>query len=545
MPHAEQTALINGRIHTPMGMAEALLIEAGRIAAIGTTATIGLRCDTKLIDLKGRSVFPGFIDSHAHFLAWAQSQEAVRLGACRSLDDLRETLKAYAAEHPAPPGGWYQGHGWNHVLMDNVMPTRHDLDAVVPDIPVYLRRVCGHVAVVNTAALKAAGITGNTRVEAGVIELGEDGEPNGILKENALDLITQCIPGLEDADLTRLLRKYGPQAAGYGLTEIHSDDLSMFGFDFRRSQEFFLDAARSGDLPFRLRRQLLLSNKDLLQDFLSEGWRSGDGIPLCQVGPLKLLCDGSLGGRTAFLREDYADAPGERGTALFEQGELDDMILTAHLSGMQVAVHAIGDGALDMCLDAFERAMKQRPMATRHLVVHAQMADDVQLDRMRKLRLGAAIQPCFVPSDRTMALERLGKARAEAGYRWRSMMRKGIVLSSGSDAPIESLRPMLGLHAAVTRTAPDGRPKDGGFSEDGWVPEERLSVAEAIGTYTWNGAWNGHNERRRGEIAPGCDADLVVLERDPFLVPARELADIGIAMTLCGGRVTHAVSELA
>lgn len=539
MPHAEQTALINGRIHTPMGMAEALLIEAGRIAAIGTTATIGLRCDTKPIDLKGRSVFPGFSDSHAHFLAWAQSQEAVRLGDCRSTDDLRGILEAYADEHPAPLGGWYQGHGWNHVLMDNVMPTRHDLDAVVPDIPVYLRRVCGHVAVVNTAALKAAGITGNTRVEAGVIELGEDGEPNGILKENALDLIARCIPGLEDADLTRLLRKYGPQAAGYGLTEIHSDDLSMFGFDFRRSQEFFLDAARSGDLPFRLRRQLLLPNMDLLQGFLSEGWRSGDGIPMCQIGPLKLLSDGSLGGRTAFLREDYADSPGERGTALFEQGELDDLILTAHLSGMQVAVHAIGDGALDMCLNAFERAMKQRPMATRHLIVHAQTADDAQLDRMRDLRLGAAIQPCFVPSDRTMALERLGKARAEAGYRWRSMIRKGIVLSSGSDAPIESLRPMLGIHAAVTRTAPNGGP------EDGWVPEERLSVAEAIGTYTWNGAWNGHNERRRGEIAPGRDADLVVLERDPFLAPARELVDIGVAMTLCGGRVTHAVPELA
>ena len=480
MPHAEQTALINGRIHTPMGMAEALLIEAGRIAAIGTTATIGLRCDTKLIDLKGRSVFPGFSDSHAHFLAWAQSQEAIRLGDCRSTDNLRGILEAYADEHPAPLGGWYQGHGWNHVLMDNVMPTRHDLDAVVPDIPVYLRRVCGHVAVVNTAALKAAGITGNTRVEAGVIELGEDGEPNGILKENALNLIARCIPGLEDADLTRLLRKYGPQAAGYGLTEIHSDDLSMFGFDFRRSQEFFLDAARSGDLPFRLRRQLLLPNMDLLQGFLSEGWRSGDGIPLCQIGPLKLLSDGSLGGRTAFLREDYADSPGERGTALFEQGELDDLILTAHLSGMQVAVHAIGDGALDMCLNAFERAMKQRPMATRHLIVHAQTADDAQLDRMRDLRLGAAIQPCFVPSDRTMALERLGKARAEAGYRWRSMIRKGIVLSSGSDAPIESLRPMLGIHAAVTRTAPNGGP------EDGWVPEESLSVAEAIGTYTWN-----------------------------------------------------------
>lgn len=538
MPQAEQTALINGRIHSPAGPAEALLIEAGRIASVGATSTIGLHCDTKIIDLQGRSVFPGFSDSHAHFLAWAQSRETIRLGGCRSALELREALRSFARQHPSPVGGWYQGHGWNHTLMDNVMPTKHDLDSVIPDTPVYLRRICGHIAVINSAALRAAGITRNTRVEAGVIEIGDDGEPNGILKEDALDLITRRIPGLDDGELSRLLRLYGPQAASYGLTEIHSDDLSMFGFDFRRSQEFFMEAARRGDLPFRVRRQLLLSDKKLLQDFLSEGWRSGDGVPLCQIGPLKLLCDGSLGGRTAFLKDDYTDAPGERGLALFERDELNDLVLTAHLAGMQVAIHAIGDGALDMCLDAFERAAEQRPLAARHLIVHAQIADDHQLERMKRLRLGAAIQPCFVPSDHAMAVERLGRGRAERSYRWHTMLRKGIVLSSGSDAPIESLRPMRGIHAAVTRAAPDGEAA-------GWVPEERLSVAEAIGTYTWNGAWNGHNEKRRGEILPGRDADLVILEQDPFMVPASDLADIGIAMTLCGGRVTHASEALA
>ena len=538
MPQAEQTALINGRIHSPAGPAEALLIEAGRIASVGATSTIGLHCDTKIIDLQGRSVFPGFSDSHAHFLAWAQSREAIRLGGCRSALELREALRAFARQHPSPVGGWYQGHGWNHTLMDNIMPTKHDLDSVIPDTPVYLRRICGHIAVVNSAALRAAGITRNTRVEAGVIEIGDDGEPNGILKEDALGLIARCIPGLDDGELFRLLRLYGPQAASYGLTEIHSDDLSMFGFDFRRSQEFFMEAARSGDLPFRVCRQLLLSDKQLLLDFLSKGWRSGDGVPLCQIGPLKLLCDGSLGGRTAFLKDDYTDAAGERGLALFDRDELNDLVLTAHLAGMQIAIHAIGDGALEMCLDAFERAAEQRPLSARHLIVHAQIADDQQLERMKRLRLGAAVQPCFVPSDHAMAVERLGRARAERSYRWHTMLRKGIVLSSGSDAPIESLRPMRGIHAAVTRAAP-------GFEAAGWVPEERLSVAEAIGTYTWNGAWNGHNEKRRGEILPGRDADLVVLEQDPFMVPASDLADIGIAMTLCGGRVTHASEALA
>ena len=200
---------------------------------------------------------------------------------------------------------------------------------------------------------------------------------------------------------------------------------------------------------------------------------------------------------------------------------------------MQIAVHAIGDGALEMCLDAFEVAQAASPGVLRHLVVHAQIADDRQLERMKNLRVGAAVQPCFAPSDREMAAGRLGREWASRSYRWRTMLKKGIALAGGSDAPIESLRPLDGIHAAVTRQDQSGAP------EGGWVPEERLTVAEAFSLYTWGNAWLGGNEKRRGEILPGRDADLTILDEDPFLVPTAELWKIGVAMTLCGGRVTY------
>jgi predicted amidohydrolase YtcJ len=389
------------------------------------------------------------------------------------------------------------------------------------------------VAVLNTAALQLAGVTADTRVEGGVVGIGDDGEPDGVLSEGAVRYAYRAIPRLQDDDMRRLLEKYGPLAASFGLTQLNTDDIGVFGFDFRRAIDFYMEAERDGKLPFRVRQQFMLPKRDMLLDFLSEGWRTGDGTPLYQIGPLKLITDGSLGGRTAFLLEDYKDAPGERGVPMFEQDELNELVSIAHSSGMQVAAHAIGDGALEMCLDAFEAAQAVSPGLNRHQIVHAQIADDRQLDRMKNLHVGAAIQPCFVPSDREMAMEHLGGARAARSYRWKTMLRKGIALSAGSDAPIESLRPLDGIHAAVTRQNHAGEP------EGGWIPQEKLSMAEAISLYTWSGAWHGGSEKRRGEIVPGRDADLAILEQDPFLTPAADLWRIDVAMTFCGGRVTH------
>ena len=532
----KRIALTGGRVHTPTGLAEALLIEGGRVTEVGSAAGLHME-DALVIDLKGRAVFPGFADSHMHFMSWLELQEVLDLRPCRSIEEIKAALSAYMASHPLPEGEWYRGRGWNHTFMGR-MPDRSDLDELSPLNPVVLTRICGHVVVINSAAIKLLGITSDTRVEGGVIELDKDGEPSGVLSETAIRHVYERIRRLQNPDMSRLLEKYGPQAASFGLTTLNSDDMSMFEYDFRRAIDFYTGAEKEGKLPFRVRQQFALPNRELLLDFLSEGWRTGDGTPLFQVGPLKLLCDGSLGGRTGLLRSEYADKPGELGVAIYKQDELNELISIAHSSGMQVATHTIGDGALEMCLDAFEAALSANPGIVRHQIVHAEMADDRQLDRMKKLGVGAAIQPSFVPSDRSMACERLGNERAARICRWKTMLRKGIALSAGSDAPVEDLRPLYGIHAAVTRQDQAGEPKDG------WMPEEKLSIAEAFSLYTWDNAWHGYNEKRRGEIAPGRDADLVVLDRDPFLTQASDLWKIGVAMTICGGLVTYRSDEI-
>ncbi|GHS98322.1 amidohydrolase [Synergistales bacterium] len=535
-------ALVNGRIHTPFGIREALLIEAGRVASVGKGFDVLSNEDkssVNIIDLKERPVFPGFSDSHAHFVTWAESMELIDMRDCMSIEEMKTVLRKYISGKTLPEGEWIRGRNWNNEQMVGArMPNRRDLDEIAPANPVVLTRVCGHIAVLNTAALNLVGVTRDTRVEAGLVELDEDGEPTGVLGERALALAYGKIERPSDADMLSLFEKYAPLAASYGLTHINSEDMGVFDRDFRRLINFYRTAEREGKLPFRVTAQISLPHMDALLDFLSEGHRTGDGTPFFQIGPLKLICDGSLGARTAFLREPYADAPDTLGMQTYTQEALNDLVRVAHTSGMQIAAHAIGDGALEMCLDAFEAARDADMGAARHFIVHAQAADDKQLERMKNLHIGAAIQPSFVLTDKNMALSHLGVERAARSYRWKTMLKKGLNIAGGSDAPIETLRPLWGIHAAVTRSAQNDK------TSEGWMPEEKLSVAEAIYIYTQACAWQGHAERRRGEIAPGRFADLVVLEQDPFLVSPSEIWKIGVDMTLCGGRITHQSDNL-
>jgi len=537
----QKLAFIGGKVYTPFGFKEAVLIEGERISFVGSSkeAESLANKEYEKIELNGRTVIPGLCDSHVHFLAWATNAEKLDLKGSRSISDVRRKLSDFVNNLnniDCTNDFWLEGRGWNQELFEfgsQNMPTRFDIDDIVPNIPVVLSRVCGHVGVINSAAIRKLGITSDTSMSGGIIDIGPDGEPNGIIRETALELVWNSIPSLNDDDLDILLSKYGKVAASLGLTTLNSDDLSKLNDNYSRAINFYSEAENEGKMPFRLRQQFLLRSHKILRDFLADGWRTGMGGKKYKIGPLKLLCDGSLGGRTAWLREDYADEPGARGLPIYSQEDLDEFVWLAHSSGMQIAMHAIGDATLDMCLNSIERARNLRKNSLRHIIVHCQTADEDQLSRLKRLGLGAAIQPCFVPSDREMAIRRLGYNKASLSYRWKTMIDKGIVISAGSDAPVENISPILGIHAAVTRQDMNDRPYGG------WVESERLSVAEALNMYTWASAWHANEENMRGEIVEGKLADLVVLEDDIFSIAHERIKDIKVSMTICGGSVTY------
>ncbi len=529
-----RTVLYNGRIATPGGFVRGMATDGQRIALLGSSEEVlALHADER-IDLEGRLVLPGFIDGHMHLLSCALSLERAALGGCRSIAELRSRLAAFVDETRPEPGEWVVGRGWNHELFaDGRLPDREDLDDLLPGNPTLLARACGHVAVLNTRALTVLGLSADTRFAGGVVDLDRSGAPSGVIRESAVDWAWSRLPVPNPGRIRELLLKAANEAARAGLTSVHSDDLGAAGGDFQMLADLFFSLDREGVLPVRVTEQLLLRDPSALESFLSTGWRTGDGVPFFHFGPLKILSDGSMGGRTALLRSEYSDASGVIGVPIHGRGELNELVRTAHLAGMQVAAHAIGDGALDMCLDAFEGALRERPRRARHYIVHCQTGDNGQYRRMAALGIGAAVQPPFVPSDREMAVKRLGEERALSGYAWKTMMDLGIFMSGGSDSPVESFNPLWGVYAAVTRSDADGRP------EGGWNPSQRLSVQEAVDLYTRGGAYASFEEHRKGILAEGMLADAVVLDRDIFAVPHAEIKDARVVLTMSGGRVVH------
>ena len=533
----------NGRVWTGEGtLQQAFAVENGVFTAVGTNEELlaGAGPETVISDLGGRFVSPGFIDSHMHLLNYGQSLAAARLAEhTDSLEGMLSYLKDFAAAHPPKAGGWLRGRGWNQDCFRDTkrMPDRHDLDAVSTDFPIMLTRACGHCCVVNSPALQLAGITEDTPSPAGGAIGRENGKPDGRLYDNAMDLVEACLylPGKED--LKDLIRTACRALNAYGITSVQSDDYCVFrAVPFEAVNAAYRELEESGELTVRVCEQANFTERAQLCRFAEAGNLTGTGSRFFRIGPLKLLGDGSLGSRTAHLSRQYADMPETCGFSLFSTEKLREMIRYANVQGMQIAVHAIGDACLDEVLDAFEAALSEHPRKDhRHGIVHCQITRPDQLERIAALGLHVYAQSIFLDYDNHIVDSRAGKELAASSYSWKSLMKKGVSVSNGSDCPVEPPDVMRGIECAVTRTSLDGTGP--------YLPKEAFTVQEALESFTVRGAEASFEEGFKGRIAPGFAADFTVLSHDPFEIPARELHMIRAEACFVGGKKVFSLPE--
>ncbi len=510
----------------------AVAIQDGVILGVGGPELLSLAGErTTVLDLEGRPLLPGLCDSHLHLAETGRQMEVADLSPARSVEEMGTILREFIRERELPPGRLVLGWGWNQDhFSDRRFPTLAELDSMAPGHPLVLTRVCQHIALANSAAMALGGIDGDTPDPVGgEIVRDEAKKPVGIFLENAVTLLPQGTITAEDAK--RWILEAANKAASLGLTMVHSDDLcNIPGLSWKEVLEAYLQI----DLPVRVVEQCLFPTAADLEEFFRmgfyPGWREGNFI----IGPVKIVSDGSLGARTALLSRPYRDDPSAgTGMASISQEELEAQVLAAHRHGMGAVIHAIGDGALDLALDAIQKAreaypdIRERPL---HGIVHCQITRPDQIERIEKMKIQVLAQPVFLEYDLHMADLRVGEELGRSCYAWNTLSR-GTAFSAGSDSPIESMDPFGNLYCGVTR-------KDyNGFPEKGWHPEECLSLDRALDAATLGGARAGGLEDYCGRVAPGYWADLTVAGRDLFALPPESLLETKAAMTIVGGKI--------
>jgi predicted amidohydrolase YtcJ len=527
--------LYNGNIRTmdkAHPQVSAVAIRGDRFVAIGKDQEISemIASAGRAVDLEGRTVVPGFIDAHIHFLSYGLSLRAIDLINTPTLISAQERVRARAATTPA--GQWLTGRGWDQsVWAGGDFPTRGDLDAISAEHPIFLSRKCGHVGWANSKALEMAGITAQTvDPEGGEIERDAQGQPTGILKENALGLIFRILaePSLEEA--VDAIRAAMQTVHKMGIVGIHNLEGKIA---LRAMQQ--LRAA--GDLKLRVMAQIPEAELDAA---IALGIHSGLGDKFLRIGAVKVFSDGALGARTAWMLEPYAGEPQNFGISVASAEHMKEVVEKASRAGLAVFTHAIGDRANRVVLDAIEATRRAGiGLHLRHRIEHAQVLHPDDLDRFVALGVIPSMQPIHATQDMFIADKHWG-ARSRYAYAWRTLWDSGAMLAFGSDAPVETPDVIQGIHAAVTRCRADGAP--GG---EGWIPEERLSVEEAVWAYTVGAAYAGGEERIKGSITPGKLADLAVLSQDIFLINPSAILETDVTATIMGGHFVHGEETLS
>ena len=518
--------LYNARIYTQdknLPFASAVAIDKGKIAAIGGTDAILAEFENfPKEDMGGKFILPGLVDAHIHLQYYGMGLQKVD---CETLT-ISECIQRVAKRvSETKPGEWVLGHGWNQNNWVDGFGSSGMLDMISPENPVFLTGKSLHTAWVNSQALKRAGISASTPDPVnGKIVHDENGEPTGILLEDAMQLVACKVPEPDAEALVVILKQAQVELWKLGLTGVHDFD--------RRNCFSTLQLMHSRDeLGLRVLKSIPL---DDLDHAIGLGLRTGFGDDLLRIGSLKLFADGALGPHTAAMLEPYVGDSGNYGILNMDSEKIFDYGRLAVDNGISLAVHAIGDRANNEVLDGFSQLREYEKMKglppLRHRIEHVQLLQSSDVGRLAELGLIASMQPIHAPSDQFMA-DRSWGGRSEFAYAWRSQLESGARLAFGSDAPVESPNPFWGLHAAVTRQRPDGSP-----GESGWYPEQRLALDEALQGFTQGPAYAAGLENKLGTLREGFLADLIVLEQDPFECHPSEILQIKPMATMVDGK---------
>ena len=529
---------INGEIYSMKKEGEkfqSLGVKDGKITFLGTDEEAKNVSSKELIDLKGKMMIPGMADAHLHLYAYCQNLTFVDLSKVHNINEMINLMKEKVKN--VKKGDWVKGVNFDQSKWkENRFPTLEEMNSISKDNPVIIKRCCLHAVVANSKALEIAGIGKNYQAgSGGIVELDKNGMPNGILREQSTKVFDDILPDpLKDIEVQKkIMQDVLNDMSSKGITTIHTYAAKIW--QYNEDINIYKNFEKEGKLPLRVTVCIdeLFEPEILTKEKLNNPYRK------VQLGAYKIFSDGSMGSRSAALKKPYSDDPENSGFMLFTQEELNNKILTGYEHGLQPAIHAIGDRALDMTLSAIEYTLKitkEKGMTDEEQknrlpfrIIHVQMIDDDLLKRMKKLPLVLDIQPIFLCTDLHWIEDRIGKERLKGSFALKTMEKAGLIQTGGSDCPVETYEPLKGIYAAVTRQDVEGYPTEG------FLPEERLSVYEALCMYTKNVPYATGQESVLGTLEIGKFADLTVLEKNLFKIDKKEIKDVKVEQTYVAG----------
>lgn len=502
--------------------------DDGRIVSTGADELLREYPAAERIDAGDKFMLPGLTDAHAHLYSQGFLAISLDLAGTPSLEDAVAQIRDFATNNPR--ASWILGRGWNQVLWEvKEFPKASDIDPIVSDRPVWLRRIDGHAGWANSKALEIAGVNDDTADPVGGRIIRDDnGKATGVFVDMAMGMMEEHVPTPNKDDIRSAYLMAIDSLVAFGMTGMHDAGINI------SEAEVLMSMADDGELDMRIYAMLSDSGANL--DAMGKPLK-GYGNDRLDIQTVKLYSDGALGSRGAAMIEPYSDDVENRGLAFYTQAELNSFVQKANDMGFQVGIHAIGDLGNRMALDAFEKAQGGKPSALRNRIEHSQIIALEDIPRFAELGVIAAMQPIHATSDMNMAEDRIGPERILGSYAWRRLLDNGAVIASGSDFPVEKPNPFLGLYAAVTRQ--DG----GGLPESGWYMDQALTRAEALHSFTLAAAFAAHQEDRLGSLEAGKWADFIIVDRDYFEIPAAEIDDIQVLQTWVGGQLVFDATE--